>query len=283
MWREPRFTRPEHLVLLSLGIVAAAVAAAAMHRTLLPLVSPERIVGDSRRSSRHLVALEREKRLVLRSIKELEFDKAMGKVADADFDEMAGRLRQRAVGLMQRIELGEAGLRERIVEGPGRPQAAEGRRSKVSAQQCAACKTLNDADARFCKTCGADAVSGRAHVGRARAGACTPLASCWRCAGRSAQMPDLRQMNGMALPSPDLPDGAVSVRVVKQTLGNNVVGTTVTVAGDGVSDSAPDRRSGPRHLRRPRRRQDARRLGHRAMARPCSRSRSRCPTKAACA
>jgi len=26
----------------------------------------------------------------------------------------------------------------------------------------------------------------------------------------NAQMPDLRQMNGMALPSQDLPDGAVS-------------------------------------------------------------------------
>ena len=103
VWREPRFTRPEHLVLLSMGIVAAAVAAAAMYRTLLPLVSPERVVGDSRRSTRQLIALEREKKLVLRSIKELEFDKAMGKVADADFDEMVGRLRQRAVGLTRRF------------------------------------------------------------------------------------------------------------------------------------------------------------------------------------
>lgn len=59
-----------------------------------------------------------------------------------------------------------------------------------------------------------------------------------------AQMPDLRQMNGMALPSQDLPDGAVSVRVVKQTIGNNVVGTTVTVTGDGVSDTAPTDESG---------------------------------------
>ena len=48
----------------------------------------------------------------------------------------------------------------------------------------------------------------------------------------------------MALPSQDLPDGAVSVRVVKQALGNNVVGTTVTVTGDGVSDSAPTDESG---------------------------------------
>ena len=63
-------------------------------------------------------------------------------------------------------------------------------------------------------------------------------------AAASAQMPDLRQMNGMALPSQDLPDGAVSVRVVKQSIGNNVVGTTVTVTGDGVSDSAPTDESG---------------------------------------
>lgn len=154
VWREPRFTRPEHLVLLSIGIVAAAVAATALHRTLLPLVSPEQVVGDARRSARHLLALEREKMLVLRSIKELEFDKSMGKVADADFDEMAGRLRQRAVGLMQRIELGEAGLRDRIARDlSGLKPPKSGR--KVSAQQCQQCQTLNDADARFCKTCGA--------------------------------------------------------------------------------------------------------------------------------
>jgi hypothetical protein len=154
VWREPRFTRPEHLILLSIGIVAAALAATALHRTLLPLVMPERVVGDARRSTRHLIALEREKSLVLRSIKELEFDKAMGKVADPDFDDMVGRLRQRAVGLMQRIDLGEAGLRERIAKdlaGLRQPKAAR----KVSAQQCGQCRTLNDADARFCKTCGA--------------------------------------------------------------------------------------------------------------------------------
>lgn len=154
VWREPRFTRPEHLVLLSIAIVAAAVAAAAMYRTLLPLVSPERVVGDARRSTRQLLALEREKTLVLRSIKELEFDKAMGKVAEADFDDMAGRLRQRAVGLMQRIELGQAGVRERIARDLSNVKPPKASR-KVSAQQCHQCQTLNDADARFCKGCGA--------------------------------------------------------------------------------------------------------------------------------
>lgn len=154
VWREPRFTRPEHLILLSIGIIAASFAALAMHRTLLPLVMPERVVGDARRSTRQLVALEREKKLVLRSIKELEFDKAMGKVADADFDEMVGRLRQRAVGLMQRIDAGEASVRERIARDLASLKSTGGKARKVTAKQCAACNTLNDADARFCKSCG---------------------------------------------------------------------------------------------------------------------------------
>jgi hypothetical protein len=69
------------------------------------------------------------------------------------------------------------------------------------------------------------------------------IAVLWT-ASPQAQMPDLRQMNGMALPSGDLPDGSVSVRVVKQALGNNVVGTSVTVAGEGVNDSAPTDEAG---------------------------------------
>lgn len=56
--------------------------------------------------------------------------------------------------------------------------------------------------------------------------------------------PDLRQMSGLSLPSADLPDGTVSVRVVRQTLGNNVVGASVSISGDGVSDTAPTDESG---------------------------------------
>ena len=78
----------------------------------------------------------------------------MGKVAQADFDEMAGRLRQRAVGLMQRIETGQAGLRDRIsrdLAAARQPKASR----QAAARRCASCETANDADARFCKSCGA--------------------------------------------------------------------------------------------------------------------------------
>ncbi|HTU99023.1 MAG TPA: carboxypeptidase-like regulatory domain-containing protein [Luteitalea sp.] len=55
-----------------------------------------------------------------------------------------------------------------------------------------------------------------------------------------AQMPDLRQMSGVPLPSPDLPDGSVSVRVVRQSLGNNVSGAQVTLAGAASQSAATD-------------------------------------------
>ena len=64
--------------------------------------------------SRTRVALEREKNLLLRSIKELEFDRAMGKVAEGDYEEMVGRLRSRAVRLLQQLDNTSSGYRELI-------------------------------------------------------------------------------------------------------------------------------------------------------------------------
>jgi hypothetical protein len=46
-------------------------------------------------------------------------------------------------------------------------------------------------------------------------------------------MPDLRQMSGVPLPSADLPAGSVSVRVVRGSFANNVAGATVTFLVDG--------------------------------------------------
>ncbi len=53
-----------------------------------------------------------------------------------------------------------------------------------------------------------------------------------------AQFPDIRQMSGVPLPSGEMPDGTVSVRVVRESLANNLAGVTVTLAGDGVAESA---------------------------------------------
>src|SRR5687767_15240855 len=70
-----RRSTPEHLVLISLTIISAGIAAAALYRMLAPLGAPDMTMFSEPLSERSRRALEREKMLVLRSIKELEFDR----------------------------------------------------------------------------------------------------------------------------------------------------------------------------------------------------------------
>jgi hypothetical protein len=51
----------------------------------------------------------------------------------------------------------------------------------------------------------------------------------------AGQMPDLRRMSGVPLPSPDLPAGTVTVRVVRGSFANNVADATVTFVVDGAA------------------------------------------------
>jgi hypothetical protein len=166
---------PLAVILLGVLMGTAALVGYAALRALRPLVSPEEdrtvMVGQRTR-----VALEREKLLTLRSIKELEFDRAMGRLSDADWAEMSGRLRARAARLMRQLDAGsgfreqiEKDLAKRIGDGDTRIKLSRSESSaKASAERddshsatasadqlCASCQTANDADAKFCKGCGA--------------------------------------------------------------------------------------------------------------------------------
>ncbi len=149
---------PAAVILLGILMATAAVVGMAMLRTVGPLVSPEddRTVMIGQRTR---VALEREKMLALRSIKELEFDRAMGRVSDEDFKEMSGRLRVRAARLMRQLDAGvgyrdqiERELEKRLDAKKDEPRAkGTGARAALV---CNACETANDTDAKFCKSCG---------------------------------------------------------------------------------------------------------------------------------
>jgi hypothetical protein len=155
---------PANIIILSLTVVSVSFVGLGAYRMLLPLVAknveaPPLIAGRTR------AALEREKALVLRSIKELEFDFAMGKVAKADFDEMSARLRSRAARLIRQLDAGSGykeqiarEIEERLAAGarsvPSAPSAQAATSAQTSAR-CAECGTVNDEDARFCKNCGA--------------------------------------------------------------------------------------------------------------------------------
>jgi hypothetical protein len=165
---------PAAVILLSLTIFTAAGMGVAAWRTFSPIAEEDEsstipVVGGRTRA-----ALEREKTLVLRSIKELEFDRAMGKVSDKDFDEMSARLRARAGRLIHQLDAG-AGYRDLIQKElqtrAGQAPAAmappaQGAASQVdvpaapAVRQCRACTTTNEPDALFCKRCGANLEAG---------------------------------------------------------------------------------------------------------------------------
>jgi hypothetical protein len=152
---------PAAVILLSLTVFAAAAVGIAALRTVMPLTSKASPDKTQVLGGRTRAALEREKTLVLRSIKELEFDRAMGKVSEKDFTEMSGRLRARAARLLRQLDAG-AGYREQIEREIERrigkaPVAAGGSKEQdppYAVELCPSCGTKNDADARFCKGCG---------------------------------------------------------------------------------------------------------------------------------
>lgn len=148
---------PEHLILISITIAAAGFAAAGFYRTLAPLAETDATVIEQPLSDRMRASLEREKALALRSIKELEFDRAMGKLSAKDFDEMAGRLRSRALGLMKQLDERDPGYRaliERDLDMRLAQRKTAHAKPAPATSECAGCGTANDADAAFCKRCG---------------------------------------------------------------------------------------------------------------------------------
>jgi hypothetical protein len=181
-----RGTGAANMVFLAVVVTTASIAAAAFYRTLWPLVGDEPAESAEMLGGKSREALEREKELALRAIKELEFDRAMGKVSDADCDEMTGLLRARAIGLMKQLDRGGSPYRELIerelagrlrAASPPAPSAraseavppargiaaASGKREDsaggaadaMAAVSCRGCGAANDPDARYCVQCGA--------------------------------------------------------------------------------------------------------------------------------
>jgi hypothetical protein len=239
-----RGTSAENLIFVCLAIFAAALVGLAALNALRPLVTGEtrepEMVG-----SRTRAALEREKNLLLRSIKELEFDRAMGKVAEGDYEEMLARLRSRAVRIMQQLDNTGSGYRElierelasRLVKA-GRKEShesTESQESKESAESttagvCKSCGTVNDDDAKFCKSCGSKLV---ALLLTCLSTLYFSLFTFVPPASAQFQMPDPKEMAGIPRPVTDLPAGHVSVRLIRGQLSNNIQGHPVEMHAGG--------------------------------------------------
>ncbi len=138
------------VVLLLLIMATTALVALGVLRSIRPLLAAddERVVPLGQRTR---AGLEQEKSLALRTIKELEFDRAMGKLSESDFQEMSVRLRARAARLMKRLDAGD-GYRSQIEQELARRLGDASMTSETTI--CDGCSTENERDARFCKQCG---------------------------------------------------------------------------------------------------------------------------------
>jgi hypothetical protein len=138
-----RHTHPAALLVLSGAVLASGLAAYFVHNALASLFATKR-AGDGIAAPDRRELLIKEKQRVLHRIKELEFDYRMKKVSEKDFQQLAAPLRLRAMTLMEDIDK---------VPGSGVPGSEVLVRVQGSAD--CVCGTKNDADAKFCKACGA--------------------------------------------------------------------------------------------------------------------------------
>lgn len=89
-----------------------------------------------------------ERHRVLRAIKELDFDHAMGKISDEDYGQVRQGYELRAIEVM-RVLKQEPDLH------PGlRAVLERGGSAQRGSRSCGACSGANDADSKFCKHCG---------------------------------------------------------------------------------------------------------------------------------
>ena len=245
-----RGTSAQNLILVCLAIFAAALVGLAALNALRPLATgetrePDMVGGHTR------AAIEREKNMVLRSIKELEFDRAMGKLDEQDYEEISARLRSRAVRLIQQLDNTTSGYREiierelasRLVkagsstkvepyEEPDPDSSTVGLDTSVgldfSRAKCASCGTPNDPDAKFCKSCGSKLLALLLAIFIPFSLFVFPSVAI-----AQLQMPDPRQMAGIPRPVTDLPTGHVSVRLIRGQLANNISGHPVEMHAGG--------------------------------------------------
>lgn len=154
------------LIVLALGGMTLALTAGALLRVIAPLARPESADAAAGGQGRRFVReLEREKQLVLKAIKEIELDFQMRKISERDYREMVERYRNRAMRLISELDSGDdyRGLIEKelklrlelpVADAPARASSSGGTPSSGARPACPTCQTVNDTDAKFCKSCG---------------------------------------------------------------------------------------------------------------------------------
>lgn len=141
LWQNKFFVSPP-AVFVCLAYLAVVSTVYALWRTGVVAVTEEE-GGDSTwgRSLGAVGELEREKKTLLKAIKEAEFDREMGKLSKSDADEMIGIYRARAIEVIRELdnlETGAAGTVREQIEREVRARLEIESKTKKAAEEDAA-------------------------------------------------------------------------------------------------------------------------------------------------
>jgi hypothetical protein len=165
-----------NMMVLVLGASVLLLAILALWNSVRSLtgeldVDPELIQAQNKFVSDRAAEKER----VLRALKDLENERDIGKLDEADFKAVSARYREEAKDLLREMDAEVAPHREKAEELAAKyvkkhldeapvatePGASETKSEKTDAPSevthkvCPACNVKNDADAKFCKSCAA--------------------------------------------------------------------------------------------------------------------------------
>ena len=157
-------------------ILGVLLAAGATYYVLIPILRPPQESanrGTADDEGDDPADDMRPQAVALRALKEIEFDRATGKLSDTDYDQLKAKYTQEALAALRE----EAGVRSlepgvkpapdsrlptpRCPEHGARPESDAvfcsecGRRLGTAQGYCARCGTALDDDARYCNRCGA--------------------------------------------------------------------------------------------------------------------------------
>jgi len=190
------------LVVLSLAGGALILVILLVWNSVQALAGESELTFEEAYSMGARSAEEEQKRAVLRALKDLEYERSVGKISEEDYQEYAARYRAEAKRLIRSMDESLAEARRRVEQDlakrleklgpvatesdaneddeasaePNQAPAVEAKSSpehagpepekptKNALRECTACHTQNELDARFCKSCGAPLAAPGEHL-----------------------------------------------------------------------------------------------------------------------
>jgi double zinc ribbon protein len=163
-------------------IVGTLLAAGAMYYVLRPIFRPgpagDEPAGDEGEDPEDDLSPQA---VALRALKEIEFDRATGKLSDADYDALKTKYTAEGLAALR----GTAGLPSVASPGISQPRAAA-RGQSTKTPVCPIDGPRPEPDAAFCSTCGRRLGTAPAYCARCGSALETDARYCNRCGARVA-------------------------------------------------------------------------------------------------